>query len=189
MTFAANSVCKVEDLETGFTITFRDGLFNETQRVTTPDNLTEEQIQHAATTMREIGDWLGANYPERCTCHAAARCAAIWTLSNEHYWLAMADALNGTLIDWGDIGFAARLFYEMDDYKDTAAADQWLNEAEKCNLLGSLSLISDEEAKEVIDIIYNFWHTEDADIQEWARDVLWWPAWCPDELKTADEDE
>lgn len=178
---------RVVDKQTGFSIDFREGLFNETQEVNIPDGLTDEQIKGAATTMREIGDWLASAAPEVVTCDTAARCRAIWTLANERYWLAMADALNGVLVDWDDDETAARLIDEMDDYIDDTTTIN-LTAAERENLVGALSLLSDLEAREVVNMIYVFWQWgDDKDAAVWARDLLWWPAWCPDELKFNEE--
>lgn len=156
LTSYANMMWRVDDKQTGFSIDFREGLFNESQEVSTPVNLTEEQIKSAATTMREIGDWLVQAAREVVICDAAARCRAIWTLANERYWLAMVDAFNGVLIDWDDDETAARLFDEMDDYtNDTTALN--LTEAETENLMGALSMLSNSEAREVINLVYVFW--------------------------------
>lgn len=155
--------------------------------MTTPDNLTEEQIKGAATAMREIGEWLASAAPELVTCDTAARCRAIWTLANERYWLAMADALNGVLVDWDDDETAARLLDEMDDYTDDTTALN-LTAAERENLVGALSLLSDAEAREVVNMVYVFWQFGDnKDAAVLARDMLWWPAWCPGKLKFNEE--
>ena len=59
-----------------------------------------------------------------------------------------------------------------------------LNEAEKTNLLGAISLLDDDEANEVINILYVFWtERHEADAEQWARDLLWWPAWCPQDKR------
>jgi hypothetical protein len=189
LTPCANMMWRVDDKQTGFSIDFREGLFYETQEVSTPANLTEEQIKSAATTMREMGDWLAHAAREVVICDTAARCRAIWTLANERYWLAMADALNGVLIDWDDDETAARLFDEMDDYtNDTTAIN--LTEAETENLMGALSMLSNSEAREVINLVYVFWqYCGNKDVSIWAHDLLWWPAWCPDELKYNEETE
>ena len=54
---------RVEDLEKGFSITFEEGRFNETQRVESPkqwpDGLTAEQAAAwASESMRAIGDYM-----------------------------------------------------------------------------------------------------------------------------------
>lgn len=188
LTPRADMMWRVDDKQTGFSIDFREGLFNETQEVTTPGNLTEEQIKGAATTMREIGEWLTTAAPEVAICDTAARCRAIWTLVNERYWLAMADAFNGVLIDWSDDETAARLLDEMGDYAIVNTALN-LMAAERENLVGALSLLSNAEAREVINMVYVFWQFGGVnDAAVWARDLLWWPAWCPDELKFNEEE-
>ncbi len=189
LTPCANMVWRVDDKQTGLSIDFCEGLFNKTQKVTTPANMTEEQIKSAATIMREIGDWLAQTAREVVTCNTAARCRAIWMLANERYWLAMADALNGVLIDWDDDETADRLSDEMDDYTAGTTALN-LTEAETENLMGALSMLSNSEAREVINLVYVFWqYCDSKDAAVWAHDLLWWPAWCPDELKFNEEDE
>lgn len=67
---------------------------------------------------------------------------------------------------------------------------QQLDEKEQCNLLGSLSLLSNTEAWEVINLVYIFWaHCEQIDTQVWARDLLWWPAWCPVDLRESEDED
>lgn len=192
LTSGENLMWTIADAETKVSITFREGLFNETQKVNLPEGLTEEQIMHMHTTMREFGDWMAQNHNELCLCTPGARCRAIYTLSNERYWLAMADAMNSLIIDWPDDSYPEFLLAEMEDYVRLENGIG-LNEAEKTNLLGAISLLGDDEAYEVINILYVFWtERDDADIEQWARDLLWWPAWCPESKReeelTYDED-
>lgn len=172
-------------------IDFREGLFNDTQKVNLPDDLTTEDAQKLATTMREIGDWMAQNHMELSMCDAPARCRAIYMLNNERYWLAMADAMNSLIIDWPDDAYPECLYAEMEDYIRLENGIG-LNEAEATNLLGSLSLLDNDEAWEVINILYVFWEERRSiECDTWARDLLWWPAWCPakeDEEVTDDGD-
>lgn len=183
-----NLMWTVKDHETGVSIDFREGLFNETQKVNLPDTLTKEQIEHLHTTMREFGDWMAINHEELCMCYVSARKNAIYLLSNEKYWMAMADAMNGLLIDWPDDVLAEHLLAEMEDYAKLSNG-VGLTDAEKTNLLGAISLLEEDEANEVLNILLVFWHERyevgDNDVSKWARDLLWWPAWCP---ATSDDD-
>lgn len=177
-----NMMWTVSD-ENGISIKFREGLFNETQDVNYPDGMTGEQIEQLPTALREIGEWMMENHEEVAVCHPAARCRAIWVLDNERYWYALADAMKSLIVDWDENQAATFLYSEVEDYLQLENG-VGLNEAEQCNLLGSLSLLDDEEAMEVVNIVYVFWqHCEEKDTETWARELLWWPAWCPAELR------
>ena len=170
--------------EHGISIEFREGLFNQSQKVSTPEGLTSEQVEKMPTYLREIGEWLAENHEEVVTCHPAARCHAIWTLDNERYWYAIADATKSLLVDasWPD-NASTFLYSEVEDYINFENGIG-LDEKEQCNLLGSLSMLDDEEAMEVVNIVYVFWqHYNERALEDWARELLWWPAWCPDELR------
>lgn len=181
LTSGENLMWEVADTETKVSITFREGLFNETQKVSLPEGMSDDQVAKLHTTLREIGDWMAQNHAKICLCNASSRCHAIYTLCNERYWLAMADAMKSLIIDWPDDSYPELLFAEMDDYVglDNGVG---LNQAEKTNLLGAISLLDDEEAYEVVGIVSALWsEREDENIEKWARDILWWPAWCPED--------
>ena len=183
LTSGENLQWTVADAETKISITFREGLYNETQQVNLPENLSEDQTLHLHTTMREFGDWMAQNHSELCLCTPGARCRAIYTLCQERYWLAMADAMKSLIIDCPDDSYPELLLAEMEDYVSLENGIG-LNEAEKTNLLGAISLLDDDEANEVINILYVFWtERHEADAEQWARDLLWWPAWCPQDKR------
>lgn len=48
----------VSDAESGVSIEFREGLFNETQKVNVPDSMQGSDAMKIASVMREIGDWM-----------------------------------------------------------------------------------------------------------------------------------
>ena len=50
----------VEDKERGIKVSFREGLFNETQEVELKDN--KKGMETAAKAMREIGEWLASEH-------------------------------------------------------------------------------------------------------------------------------
>lgn len=172
-----NLMWKVTDKQSGISIEFREGLFNETQNIETPDNFkSQEEAQAVATRLREIGDWLKENHEEVAICNLYARCRAIWNLANEKYWIALAGALNGLLINWEPEQYADCLACEIEDY--LLLEDNILNAAEKSNMLGAISMLSNKEAKEVVYIVYSFWkHYEQIEIEQWASGLLWWPFW------------
>lgn len=174
----------VSDKETGFSITFREGMFNETQEVKNPDTLpqVEDLASWAARAMSSIGDYMAHEHPYVASCDIYARRSALWMLSHESWWVTIAAACNSLLIDVEEGGLADNLFMELDDFFNLShenPAD--LSENEKSNLLGAVSLLDEDEALEVFRIIHTFWHEyydADHDTETWARDLLWWPAWA-----------
>ena len=176
----------VADTESGFSIKFREGLFNETQQVIQPKHLPEvpdgvEPAVFFAGIMSAIGDYMAQEHPYIATCDIYARRSALWMLSHEKYWITMAAACNSLLIDFDD-NQTEYLFQEVSDFLELDGSNPAdLNDAEKTNLLGAISLLDDDEANEVFDILLAFWHEYyDAHVstETWARDLLWWPAWA-----------
>lgn len=186
ITPSANSMWTVADTESGFSIKFREGLFNETQQVIQPKHLPEvpdgvEPAVFFAGIMSAIGDYMAQEHPYIATCDIYARRSALWMLSHEKYWITMAAACNSLLIDFDD-NQTEYLFQEVSDFLELDGSNPAdLNDAEKTNLLGAISLLDDDEANEVFDILLAFWHEYyDAHVstETWARDLLWWPAWA-----------
>lgn len=180
----------VKDNESGITIDFREGLFNETQEVKLPADFAPGDVMKLARIMREIGDWMVENHVEVALSDWKARRSAIWKLSNEKYWLAMAAATNSLMLSDMDAEHAAcMLCAEVCDWADFEKNVD-LTAAEEENLKGVLSELTDAEAWEVFKILHVYWNyrTEDIDMFQWAMDVTWWPAWLPEELKETDED-
>lgn len=180
----------VTDNESGIAIEFREGLFNETQEVKLPADFAPGDVMKLARIMREIGDWMAENHVEVALSDWRSRRSAIWKLSNEKYWLAMAAATNSLLLSDMDAEHAACMLYaEVCDWADFEKNVD-LTAAEEENLKGVLSELTDAEAWEVFKILHVYWNyrTEDIDMFQWAMDVTWWPAWLPEELKETDED-
>ena len=180
----------VKDNESGITIDFREGLFNETQEVKLPADFAPGDVMKLARIMREIGAWMAAYHSDVVLCEWEERRSAIWKLSNENYWLAMAAATNSLLLTDMDSGHAACMLYaEVCDWLEMEKSVN-LTAAEEENLKGVLSELTDAEAWEVFQILHVYWiyRTEDIDMFQWAMDVTWWPAWLPEELKETDED-
>lgn len=178
------------DKETGVSIDFREGLFNDTQEAHTPANMTADQMATLPTTMREIGDWMAQHHHNVAMCRPHHRAEALWTLAREEYWVTMADAMKSLVIDFGRNQAAQYLYDEIEDY--LLCEDNDLNAMQVHNLLGSISLLSNGAAWEVFMIILTYWRYKaaDVDIWDWARNLLWWPAWTPMEiLENDDENE
>ena len=183
----------VTDNENGIAIDFREGLFNESQEVKLIAEFTYGDAPRMARIMREIGDWMAEQHVEVALSDWRSRRSAIWKLSNEKFWLAMAAATNSLLLSDKDAENAACMLYaEVWDWLEMEKTVD-LTEAEEENLKGVLSELTDAEAWEVLKILHVFWNyrTEDTDMFQWAMDVTWWPAWLPTDLKeseTADDD-
>lgn len=178
------------DKETGVSIDFREGLFNDTQEAHTPANMTADQMATLPTTMREIGDWMAQHHHNVAMCRPHHRAEALWTLAREEYWVTMADAMKSLVIDFDRNQAAQYLYDEIEDY--LLCEDNDLNAMQVHNLLGSISLLSNGAAWEVFMIILTYWRYKaaDVDIWDWARNLLWWPAWTPMEiLENDDENE
>ena len=179
----------VTDNEKGIAIDFREGLFNESQEVKVLVNFFPFDASEMARIMREIGDWMAENHVEVALSDWKARRSAIWKLSNEKYWLAMAAATNSLMLSEIDADHAAFMLYaEVYDWAEFEKSVA-LTAAEEENLKGVLSELTDSEAWEVFKMLHVFWNYKtDQDMMQWAMDVTWWPAWLPEELKETDED-
>lgn len=178
----------VTDNENGIAIDFREGLFNESQEVKLLTEFTYGDAPRMARIMREIGDWVAENHVEVALSDWKARRSAIWKLSNEKYWLAMAAATNSLMLSDMDAEHAAfMLFAEVCDWAEFEKNVD-LTAAEEENLKGVLSELTDSEAWEVFKMLHVFWNykTDQGDMMQWALDVTWWSAWLPEELKRSE---
>ena len=181
----------VKDNESGIAIEFREGLFNESQEVKLPTDFVPADEPGMERIMRDIGDWMAANHVEVALSDWEARRSAIWKLSNEKYWLAMAAATNSLLLSDKDAEHAACMLYaEVCDWLEIEKTVD-LTKAEEENLKGVLSELTDAEAWEVFKMLHVFWNykTDQGDMFQWAIDVTWWPAWLPTELKESEDDD
>lgn len=181
----------VTDNESGIAIDFREGLFNDSQEVKLPADFNPADASGIAHIMREIGDWMAEKHVEVALSDWSSRRSAIWKLSNEKYWLAMAAATNSLLLSDMDAEHAAcMLCAEVCDWAEFEKSVD-LTAAEEENLKGVLSELTNAEAWEVFKILHVYWNyrTEDIDMFQWALDVTWWPAWLPNELKIQEECE
>ena len=191
LTSGKNLMWTVTDNENGIVIEFREGLFNESQEVKLLTEFTSGDAPRMARIMREIGDWMAENHVEVALCDWKARRSAIWKLSNEKYWLAMAAATNSLMLSDTDAEHAAcMLFAEVCDWAEFEKNVD-LTAAEEENLKGVLSELTDSEAWEVFKMLHVFWNykTDQGDMMQWAMDVTWWPAWLPEELRRSEPAE
>lgn len=178
----------VTDNESGIAVEFREGLFNESQEVKVLVDFVPFDASEMARIMREIGDWIAEKHVEVALSDWRSRRSAIWKLSNEKYWLAMAAATNSLLLSDKDAENAAWMLYaEVCDWLEMEKTVD-LTRAEEENLKGVLSELTDAEAWEVFKMLHVFWNykKDQGDMMQWAMDVTWWPAWLPEELKRSE---
>lgn len=174
----------VNDNETGFSITFREGMFNETQEVKNPDTFPDDVdlATWAARAMSGIGDYMAQEHPFIATCNICARRSALWILSHESWWVTLAAACNSLMIDEEEGDLTTQLLMELDDYFNLSHENPAnLGDREKNTLMGAVSLLNKDEAAEVFHIIHTFWHEyyeNGCDTEKWARDLLWWTIWA-----------
>ena len=187
ITPSANSMWTVADTESGFSIKFREGLFNETQQVIQPNHMPEvpEGVEPAvffAGIMSAIGDYMAQEHPYIATCDIYARRSALWMLSHESWWITLVAACNSLLIDPEEGDLTDNLFMELDDFFNLSHENPAeLEDNEKSNLLGAVSLLDEDEADEVFKLIHIYWHEyadSEYDTETWARDLLWWPCYA-----------
>lgn len=179
----------VRDTETGITLAFREGLYNNTQHVEVPDSMTAKQTMRVPTVMREMGEWMAKEHLNVALCHSAERCAAIWTLANKKYWIAIATAMKSPLVNFDEDGDVLHFVDELEDYLQIE--DMALDAFGRNHLIDCLSMLSDREVMEVINLVHVYWRykANDMDIAQWARDILCWPTWCPEDMKYNEGDE
>ena len=184
----------ITDNETGISMTFREGLFNGTLSVSIPEsmmNVGEDPTMRIAHIMREIGDHMGTVYYSLCTSIVEARCKAIWHLPHPSWWVAIASACINLVHDYALSMTSSDLLAEVDDYLDQETPSHW-SAAESVNLLGALSMLTDEEVHEVMCAVTAYWehrYPSGEDIWHWAEDMIWWPSWAREYMPEIDEED
>ena len=185
----------VKDNDTGITIVFYEGLYNETQRVDIPKNLPEHYISKMPTIMKDFADWMHANHRWIAICaNKAAHKSVIHKLNNEDWWKTIAAAFNGIMYNQvvdPKYTLASEVYdfiREQNPYNiDEEELMSWLhvndNEcSDNCEEESDDDFtITDAEALEAIHIVQNFWDSDAYDIDDWAQQLLWWPVMVHDE--------
>ena len=141
--------------------------------------------------MREIGDYMGAEYQSLCASIVEARCEAIWHLPHPSWWVAIASACINLEHDYALSLTSSELLAEVDDYLDTETPSRW-SAAETVNLLGALSMLTDEETHEVMCAVTAYWeyrYPSGEDIWHWAEEIIWWPSWAREYMPEIDEED
>lgn len=180
---------KVTDNDHNITMVFQEGLANQTQKVTTPKNLSQDDILNVPKWMREMGDWIGLYCTDEALCDVEVRSYVIATLDKEGYWITLAAALNGTITsdttEESSIHQNVLLYAEIEDYMLDCNVP-WLDEEEQKQLLSILDNFDENEANEVCRIIRAYWESN-RNPNEWVHQLLWWPSFVPAALKENEE--
>lgn len=180
-----NFMWSCTDNESGLVITFREGMFNDTQNI---DNIKGiDSPMQIPSLMTGMADWLAQNYPCIVECNAVERGDAIRALYREEYWKLLADILNGHMLTDEDDDQA--LMAELEDAEE-AYFDKW--DVDRDEMIYCADSLGAMEAHEVFAIVDAFWQMQqehDIDLREWARDLLWWPAFLPQERREPQDAE
>ena len=172
---------EITDQYEGIVITFREALYQATAHADIPTNLPSSTIEEAATSIREAGEWLQAEYPTLHTCNTAARRTLLQHINRPEQWLTLAAALNGLWYTGSEgIDIRTLLHAQLQDY--LAEANPFSIDADE--FLGLFHIPSDpdeaeyflspEECQEIISIVNTYW-LSNRPSEQWAKDILWWP--------------
>lgn len=175
------------DNESGLVITFREGMFNDTQNINIDNLKGIDSPMAIPSLLTGMTDWLAQNYACIVECNAVERGDAIRALMVEEYWKVLVTILNGHLLTNEDDDQA--LMAELED-ADDSVFEQW--EVDRDEMIYCADSLGPMEAHEVFAIVDAFWQMEaahDIDLREWARDLLWWPAFLPQERREPQDAE
>lgn len=180
-----NLMWQVTDYYHHIVIKFHEGLFYETQEVTTPPNLSQEDILNTPKWLRELGEWVALNHDDEACCDTDTRQSVLALLNKEQYWFVIAAALNGIATDlWGEDEPANEyLMAEVGEYI-AEYTTPWLMEEDANGLMDALENLDHQEALDVCKIVRAYWESN-RNAGEWARDLLWWGAYLPADKRKA----
>lgn len=176
-----NFMWSCTDNESGLVITFREGMFNDTQNINIDNLKGIDSPMQIPSLLTGMADWLAQNYPCIAECNAVERGNAIRALYREEYWKLLADLLNGHMLADEDDDQA--LISELEDAEE-AYFDKW--EVDRDEMLYLADQLPALEAHEVFAVVDAFWQMQqeyDIDLSDWARDLLWWPAFLPQDRR------
>ena len=182
-----NFMWSCTDNESGLVITFREGMFNDTQNINIDNLRGIDSPMAIPSLLTGMTDWLAQNFPCIVECNAVERGDAIRALYREEYWKLLADILNGHMVTPEDD--IEGLIAEMEDTPD-ATFEKW--EVDRNELFYCVDHLHDIHAQEIFRIVDAFWQMQqehDIDLREWARDLLWWPAFLPQERREPQDAE
>lgn len=171
-----NSTWEIIDTSHETTIQFREGMFNETQEVNTPEWLTDAQV--IAGILRYAGEWAYNSVPDIVTCNIEARKSVIYKIEREEWWMLLTRLpdINPT----GDTGVFCYGVKQLVRDEDLLG---YYEVEDGQRLLKVCSSLNREQVSEVYRILRSQQILPGDNLYDWARDLLWWPAWVPE--KTA----
>lgn len=182
-----NFMWSCTDNESGLVITFREGMFNDTQNINIDNLKGIESPMAIPSLLTGMTDWLAQNYPCITECNAVERGGAIRVLMVEEYWKVLADLLDGHMLDSLDDNQS--LMAELEDGGE-AIFEKW--DVDRDEMIYCADQLGALEAYEVFAIVDAFWQMEneyDIDVDTWARDLLWWPAFLPQDRREPQDAE
>lgn len=147
------------DNEHGLIITWYEGFFNKTQKIT--NKTTIKDPQKLAHELRLMGDWIMANNADLCVCHEMERLNVLQELDNITYWEILATTHFELFVseDEDPIDTLERLM-QHHDY------------AEYGGLLDIIGCFGDDEINELCDIL-TLCHKYHSDDPHWAIEIFW----------------
>lgn len=182
-----NFMWSCTDNESGLVITFREGMFNDTQNINIDNLKGIDSPMQIPSLLTGMTDWMAQNYPCIVECNAVERGDAIRALMVEEYWKLLADLLNGHMLT--DADDDQILIAELEDADDSLFVKWGVDRDEMIYCADQLGAM---EAHEVFAIVDAYWQMQAAhniDVDEWARDLLWWPAFLPQERREPQDAE
>lgn len=176
-------ILECTDQDTGVSVKFVDGLFNETQNFSCPEHLTHEDLNplKLAREANRIGDYLANEHSSSATCRIKYRMSVIRFLPDPEYWIALERVLDK------DISCKQRtstdLLCAIKDYlekhEDDCMKEQLKSIQSKFNTARDIfeaeSLV-DGMAREIF-LLIDSYHNFDAtynDTECWARNIILW---------------
>ena len=182
-----NFMWTCKDSESGLEISFREGMFNDTQNINIENLKGIDSPLEIPRLLTGMTDWLAINHACIVTCNVVERGDAIRALSDESYWRLLVDLLNGHILTSDDDADAlVAMLYDA----DFSLFQNW--NVDHAAIISCVESLLDEEAYEVFSVVDAFWQMQDLfdiNLDEWVRDILWWPAFIPQERREPQDAE
>lgn len=155
---------RVSDTINNIHITFVEGLYNTFQEVDTSDytGSFRKSIIH------ELSDHLKKEHPQVATCNIEARKSVIGKLTVPT-WFCLTNALNGF---WDNNTMPAKDIVTS-NAEDLLHYENFDNEHET-EIIRELRSLTEEEAREAINLVSNFFKAEIYSFPEWVQNLTAW---------------
>ena len=151
---------EIFDIDTGFSIEFTEGLFNEEQKVCPPSGVGSLDVMDIAKIMREFGDFVATtDLQYLALCDYESRMSLLAVFSWDSELLAEAcEALRGIVTP-----------EQSGDYTADEIIDMMLPISD--DLLCTLDGLDEAEVQELVRMAFCY-HIKPYDYDEWATDCL-----------------